>query len=238
MVKKLKSKLKNADNQEIIWNNSFKIGQGLNRYPYAELPSCIFNLYGKNTNKSKITVLEVGSGAGANIWFFAREGFDTYGIDFSKFACKNAKKMLKKDKLKAHIAVGDFCNLPYKNNFFDLVLDRNSLYCLAKKDLLVTCKEIKRVLKKGGRFLSFMYPTDNGCIKYGKPKKIEKNTYTDFKNSTFKRLGITHFVTENEVKKELYDGFKIEYIKKIKYDFIYPKKINEITLFAISGIKK
>ena len=220
-----------------IWEKLYQKKYG-NKYPYGDLASYILRLYNKNLDKSRIKVLEVGSGTGNNLWFFAKEGFGTYGIDFSASACQNAKKLLKSNNLKADITIGNFCQLPYQNNFFDLILDRCALYCLKKKNLTKACAEIKRTLKKGGRFLSFMYSTDNECIKYGHPDKLEKNTYTNFKTGTFKNTGITHFVTKHEIINELYRGFKIEYMQKISKDFICPKKYNEIKIIITSGIKK
>jgi len=225
-------------NNQVIWEQLYQLGRQQNKYPYGDLPSYIFSLYGKGSDKSGLKVLEVGSGGGGNLWFFARESFQTFGLDFSPSAVENSRELLAKNQLPAEIIVGDFRQLPYADNFFDLVLDRNSLYCVTKADLLQSVTEIKRVLKPGGRFLSYMYSADSECIQYGKPQKIEENTYTDFKTRPFKGAGITHFVTKQELLEEIYRGFKVEYIRQTSNDFIYPKKYNDIIIFVTSGIKK
>jgi SAM-dependent methyltransferase len=225
------------DNRK-IWENIYGLGQQQNKYPYGDLPSHIFTHYGKNTDKSNLKVLEVGSGGGGNLWFFAREGFQTYGLEFSAPAVKSSQALLASDGLTAEISEGDFRFLPYADNFFDLVLDRNSLYCVVKKDLRQAVAEIRRVLKPGGRFLSYMYSAASDCLKYGHPKKIEENTYTDFQTRPFKNAGLTHFVTEKELREEIYQDFKVEYIRQTSNDFIYPKKYNDIIIFITSGIKQ
>ncbi len=225
------------DNQQ-IWENIYHIGKQQIKYPYGDLPSHVFTHYGKDTDKSGLKVIEIGSGGGGNLWFFAREGFKTYGIEFSPSAVKNSQALLEKDGLSGDIRVGDFRALPYEDEFFDLVLDRNSLYCVVKKDLLKAASEVRRVLKKGGRFLSYMYSAESECLKYGEPEKIEENTYTNFKTRPFVGAGITHFTTERELLDEIYQGFDVEYIRKTTNDFVYPKRYNDIVIFITSGVKK
>ncbi len=220
-----------------IWENQYKAGKQIMSYPYGELPSYIFKKYGKHTNKSTLKVLEVGSGTGNNLWFFAREGFQTYGIEISKTGVQTAKILLKDEALKAKIICGSFTNLSeFEDNFFDLVLDRHALYSVSSADFSRALDEIYRVLKKGGHFLSFMYSDESECIRYG--KKIEDNTYNNFTKGPFVHSGMAHFVNKKELLQKIYKGYDVEYVKKITYDDVYPKKENEIAVFVTMGKKK
>ena len=52
-------------------------------------------------------ILEVGCGAGANLWFLYEQGLKVHGIDGSATAVKKAKKLLKFKKAKAKLKIGD-----------------------------------------------------------------------------------------------------------------------------------
>ena len=225
-----------AKSNKEIWEAQYAKGSYINMYPFGELPSCVFRKYGKHTDKSQLKVLEIGSGTGNNLWFFAREGFETYGIETSPTAVSLSRKLLDREGVTAKIIEGSFVDLSeFKESFFDLVLDRCSLYCVEKSDFYKSLEEVYRVLKQGGNFLSFMYSDQSECLKYG--KKVDVNTYGDFTYGPFKDVGTGHFVNKKELIDKIYKGYSIEYIKRVRYDYLYPKKENEIEVFITMGMK-
>jgi len=129
-------------------------GHHINKYPYGELISVFFNsLRYLNTDiedKSKIKVLELGCGAGNNLWFFAENGFDTYGIDGSESACKIAQNSCENRGQNVNIQQAYFDSLPFNNNSIDIIIDRESTYCGTKLDIKRWWDEANRVLKVGG----------------------------------------------------------------------------------------
>ena len=101
--------------------------QGANnqrKYPNEELCRFMgrhfFHLNKKR--RSKKSFLEAGCGSGGNLWMLSKEGFKTYGLDFSKESIKILKKILIKRKLKANLKVGNMSKMPFKNNLFDFSL--------------------------------------------------------------------------------------------------------------------
>ena len=115
-----------------IWDKVFE-GQEWGKYPAESLIRFIArNFYQRNRKSTKI--LEVGCGPGANIWYLAKEGFDTYGIDGSETAIKKAKKRLQEENLRAHLHIGDIINLPYEENYVDAVIDAECLYSNSGKN--------------------------------------------------------------------------------------------------------
>ena len=65
------------------------------------------------------------------------------GIDISKYAIENSK-----EELKENLTVGNAINLPYEDNYFDLVISINTLHCLEAPNLFKSLKEIERVGKQ------------------------------------------------------------------------------------------
>jgi len=88
---------------------------------------------------------------GRNLMFLAKIGFEVYGIDISSYAVKIIKKLSKKENLKINARVGNiFKKLPYKNEFFDVVIYTRTLNHGKINWIRKTIKEIYRVLKPSG----------------------------------------------------------------------------------------
>ena len=69
-----------------IWEDIHK-NKEWGRYPSEEVIRFVARNY-YNQDRDKVKILDFGCGAGANTWFLAREGFDTYAFDGSKTAVK------------------------------------------------------------------------------------------------------------------------------------------------------
>jgi ubiquinone/menaquinone biosynthesis C-methylase UbiE len=100
-------------------------------------------------------VLEVGFGCGTDLLQFARAEADLYGIDLSKRAVKLTSKRLELYGLQANIIHGDAEDMPFPDNYFDLV------YCWGVIHHTVNptkvSDEIYRVLKPGGSFRGMVH---------------------------------------------------------------------------------
>jgi len=67
-----------------VWESVFK-QQEWGKYPGESLIKFVARNFYKNDRK-RVSLLEIGCGPGANIWFMAREGFNVTGIDGSQIA--------------------------------------------------------------------------------------------------------------------------------------------------------
>lgn len=218
--------------------NIYSKGKQLNRYPFTDLVSYVMRLYSERLRLGeKLRVLELGFGGGNNIAFLAAEGFDTMGIEGSASAHSFATQRLKASGLKAELVVGDFINLPYEDEFFDLVIDREAVYCNMPSTIKKTIQEVHRVLKKGGRFLTFMYSLEHGSRLLDGGKLCDENTYTDFAQGSFAGTGTVHFFSEEEIVVYL-NGFEIEFIKNQRVDSIRPYKRNEYAEYHTCARKR
>lgn len=139
----------------------------MNRYPYDVVVSFCFQNRPQNKAHGDVRVLEVGCGAGNNLWFAAREGFQVVGIDASTSAIAYARERFSKEGLTGEFRVGDFTNLPFENAMFDLVWNRCALTCVGLSTVRAAISEVRRVLAPQGRFLFNPYSTQHSSAAQG-----------------------------------------------------------------------
>jgi len=111
-----------------------------NPQPFAEL-------------KEGEVVLDVGCGAGLDIYFYAKDvGISgrVYGLDISQDMVDKATSNMNKVGIKnVEVKCGHSDNLPFEDNFFNVVTS-NGIYNLSP-DKEKVMREVFRVLKPGGR---------------------------------------------------------------------------------------
>jgi SAM-dependent methyltransferase len=124
-------------------------------------------------------ILDLGSGSGRHVVYFAKNGFETYGIDIAEEGINLTKEWLKENKLKADLKIGNiYDRLPYENSFFDAIISTQALHHGTIEKIRNAIKEIERVLSPNGyvfitfRKRKFRKFYINGTIieKYGKQK--------------------------------------------------------------------
>jgi ubiquinone/menaquinone biosynthesis C-methylase UbiE len=192
-----------------IWDEQYKkLGFNAQRlYPNEELLRFLgVNFFHINkSQRRKIKILEIGCGSGANLWMIAKEEFDTYGFDISKKGINLCKKMLDKWKVKADIKVGNMLNLPYKDNYFDAVVDIVSMQHITFSEHLKVYSEVRRVLKPGGFFFSYHLGNKSFSYKHGGGRLIDKFTIDNVSNSKapLANNGITCFPTAKAIEQIL-----------------------------------
>lgn len=161
------------------WESVYRRGAQLNLYPYDNVVAWFSARYPDPAPRSAVAVLEVGCGAGNNLWFLARAGFACAGIDISAAAIDFARARLQSEALAADLRVGSFAELPFASQAYDVVLDRGGIACVDLDTARATIAEIARVLRPGGTFLFSPFaegtrlPADKarlvGCL-YDRPR--------------------------------------------------------------------
>jgi SAM-dependent methyltransferase len=133
-----------------VWEYVFS-NQEWGKYPPEDLIRFIARTFYVN-NRKEIKILEVGCGLGANLWFLAREGFETFGIDGSQTAITRAKNRLNNEcpNWRGELTVGDFSILPYPNDYFDAVVDIEAVCCNSYATSKEIYSEMARVARGGG----------------------------------------------------------------------------------------
>lgn len=92
-------------------------------------------------------ILDVGCGDGTDLEYYRNFTKGVFGIDSSEELIDIAKSKIDSNRLK----VGHFGNIPFEDNFFDVVLSKYALQ--TTEDVLPFLKESYRVLKTGGNLI-------------------------------------------------------------------------------------
>jgi len=196
-----------------VWEKTFST-QEWGKYPAEPLIRFIAkNFYHRRRNQ--INILEIGCGPGPNIWYFAREGFNAYGIDISETAINKAKTRMKTEGLTAELYVGSIMKLPFNNDLFDCVVDNECLYCNTLFDTEVIMQEIKRVIKDNGLFFSRTLGDD---MYVGKTQtKVGRLEYKDISDGPIAGKGLARLMDKTGIS-SLYGGFfTVRSIDKLEY---------------------
>ncbi|UCD54986.1 MAG: class I SAM-dependent methyltransferase [Candidatus Omnitrophota bacterium] len=197
-----------------IWEKVFQENEW-GRYPDEGLIRFIARNFFQRTDRGNINILEVGCGPGPNIWYLSREGFDAYGIDGSTSAIEKAKGRLGEEGLKAYLRIGDIISLPYKDNFFDAVIDIECLYSNSREDTKTILGEIKRVLKKDGLFYSRTL-TDEMYL--GKTQtKVGHLEYKNISDGPIAGKGFARLMDKVEISNLYGSFFDIISVDKLEY---------------------
>lgn len=122
-------------------------------------------------------------------------------LDCSRLQIERAKKRIKK----ADFRLGNVLNLPFPEEYFDVVFVRNGTYELPKKRQPEAYKQILKALKKGGLFLNWGFELNE------KNQKLFQNIvrFKDKLAGYFSHARNRYFMAKNEFKKDLKKaGFK------------------------------
>lgn len=93
-------------------------------------------------------VLDAGCGIGVLSRFYARTGFDVYGIDISSTAVEMTRRSFEAYGLKGNIQIGSVESIPYPDNYFDYIVSNGVIHHTPDTEKAVS--EFQRVLKPGG----------------------------------------------------------------------------------------
>lgn len=128
--------------------------------------------------KGKV-VLDAGSGFGYEAGILHRRGARVFGVDSSNHLVRLAKKAY--PKLAPRFVSGDIGNLPFRKNFFDLIICKYALHYLPTPDRAF--KEFFRCLKSKGTLIFFVHhPISNLWYKktknYFRKEKIKLKIFS------------------------------------------------------------
>ena len=132
-------------------------GLQLNRYPFDSVVSTV--LRAKPSLPVPLTALDLGSGTGNHLKFFAENGFDSTGIEQSISALNKSRQFLNTHDLDATLLHGDLVNLSnlITGNKYSFVLDRGSITHNPYEIFLSILDDVSSVLANGGIFMSIFF---------------------------------------------------------------------------------
>ncbi|HLZ56934.1 MAG TPA: class I SAM-dependent methyltransferase, partial [Ktedonosporobacter sp.] len=152
--------------------------------------------------RSGVRVVELGCGEGTDAAYFAQQGLNVEGLDFSETALARGRQRY------GYLAgltlrVGDISqSLPYASGSLDGVYARLTLHYFTDKVTKAIFGEIWRVLKTGG-LLAFMCKTTRDHH-YGQGQEVEQDMFV------FQDGHVRHFFSEEYARACLGSDFSIE----------------------------
>jgi len=190
---------KSRSNDAGFWEESiYSQGRHFNLYPFDAVVSFLFRWRPRDKPCAETDVLEIGCGACNNLWFAAREGFRVAGIDSSKSAISFGQKRFESDELSGDLRVGNFLNLPWENEVFDVGIDRGSLVCVGHDAQLVAIEEMRRVLRPGGIFFFNGYSDEHTSASSG--EHMEDGRIADIHAGTLVGAGALSFNSKSQIE--------------------------------------
>lgn len=194
----------------------YRAGRQLNRWPYTEVVSALSRRRSAWPASDRPSILEIGFGAGNNLWFLAEAGFAVSGIEYSSTAVAHAEQRLQELGFDADLHVGNLKTLPYENGVFDFVLDRGALTQNLHDDVRAAAKEIHRVLVPGGELLSFtLFGEEHPDRRFG--TEVAPGTSDHFTDGYFQTVGLTSFFSEAAIR-QLFDMFAVISVSRTRIE--------------------
>lgn len=192
-------------------------------YPNEELCRFLDREYLSRTQRGarkRIRILELGCGSCPNLWMVAKEGFEAHGIDLSPTSLELGGQMLQFWGVQAELKEASMTYLPYEDDYFDLVFDVFSSYCLCERDFSTCLDEVHRVLKHGGSFFSYSPSINSDAFKNHYPaSKIDEWTLDGIKRKSspffgndyaFRFISPEHYRSVLEVRR-----FCVDYLETV-----------------------
>ena len=107
----------------------------------------------KNTIRTdkNLRILDVGTGTGFLALLFAEMGHNVTGIDISRSMLEKSRQNADRMQLTVDFMHGDAEKLPFEDETFDIVVNRNLLWTLP--DPVAAVCEWSRVVKSGGKLV-------------------------------------------------------------------------------------
>lgn len=131
-------------------------------------------------------ICDFGGGTGADSLYFLKKGHSVVFLDISSTAIDAANKKVKENGLsdKFMSKQTDFSedSVPLEDNYVDIVYSRLAIHYFTKERTIEILKEIKRILKPGGKaYITVKSPDDKNEMNFLKETatEIEKNVFDD-----------------------------------------------------------
>lgn len=194
------------------WDVVHKSREGA-KYPDTELVRFMAKNYYVAEDRSRIKVLEIGCGTGANLWYILREGFSPTGVDGSEFALKQAMKRFEPTYAPL-FHLGDILetlrSIPDESR--DVIVDVEAVYANTFSDAKFIYNECHRVLKPGGKMFIKTF-ADGTEIDALDETYVRLTKFGEIKPLLSKFSGLSIFKHQRETTKGLIVEWVIEATK-------------------------
>jgi SAM-dependent methyltransferase len=207
--------MKNQTNTE-IWEARYDAKLNIAKYPFDQIVSMVMRRFNSENDRSLVNILDYGCGAGNNLWFLAREGFAAYACDVAQSALTAAQKRMESEGIS--LPIDRYCLnedefLPYPNQFFSAIVDRESLCQSSWTEVKSRVSEFHRILKPGGWYLGINFTCHHPDIRHA--DALGNGDFCNFKEDLFKDQGQRHLFSINDIIM-LFDKWHIESVAQLQ----------------------
>ncbi len=166
-----------------------------------EVVRCLLDIHGSR-------VIDLGCGTGRHVVLLAKRGFTVFGMDDSVEALNLAAEWLKPEGLPGHlIRASMHASLPFPDASVDAVLAVQTIHHGRLATILETLREIRRVLRPGGRFfLTVPAQRDQGS----QFSEVEANTWIPLDGP---EKGLPHHYFDPGEFRSVLEGFDIQWLR-------------------------
>lgn len=219
-----------------VWETVYR-SRAWGQYPGEDVIRFVKGRFSKEGDPSRVRLLEVGCGSGANLWFMAREGFCVHGIDGSETAVGLARERLDREcpgwsAAGGRVQSADVARLPYPDGFFDGVLDVVAVCYCGFEEAQHAYGEMARVVKPGGRLFSRMFA--RGCWGDATGEPAGRDAWK-CGEGPLQGFGATRFADASEVQ-ELLLGWNLAGIERSSFTMEGGRR--EIRHLLVEGVKQ
>ncbi len=197
-----------------VWEEIYSGGRSLNRYPFDMVVQFIYRNYPRSKPRAETRILEIGCGAGNNLWFAAREGFNVTGVDSSPSAIEYARTRFSEDGLTGDFQVADFTDLSFPADTFDLVIDRASITCVTFESAQQIVAGVHRMMTLGGKFFFNPYSDHDSSFVSGKLSSDGRTI--DISAGTKMGVGPIYFYSKREIHSLFAEHWKLVSLRHLE----------------------
>jgi ubiquinone/menaquinone biosynthesis C-methylase UbiE len=202
------------DNQKQRWEEYYRSLKGITIDKWLEEYSSLFS--------KDSTVLDLGSGNGANIPFMLSKTDNVFALDYAESAINIIKNKYQIEAITADMRM----TLPYNDQSFEIIICDLSLHYFSESETKSIIEEIRRIMKSRGVLLARLNSIND--IKHGaqKGKEIEKGyfEYDGRRKRFFDKEMIQRFFSKY---------FEIEYLEEKRTG----KYLEEKVLWEMKAVK-
>ena len=196
------------------WEDLYTNNKHLNKYPFNNVPNFFFRHYPRDKKPAETLVMEVGFGAGNNLWMCAREGFRVCGVDAAPSAVGFARERFKNDGLVGDLRVGDFAKLPFADASVDIAINRQALTQVDFERSKKAVREVHRCLRPGGIFWSNMFSDKT----YKDGEYLGRGLWTKITKGRLAGIGQTALHGRDDLLDMYETGWLIKSVEHLEYN--------------------
>ena len=182
------------------WDTVFKEKGRYFNQPHEDIPGLAERLKERGAK----TVLDLGSGTGRHVIYFAERGFDVYGIDNAETGLQMTRDWLKDKSLTADLKLADITQpLPYDSDFFDAVVSVQVIHHARLATIQQMIAELERVIKPNGLVFATVPTLKDQAENF---EQIEPNTFVPLDGI---EKGLPHHYFSEEELRACFSGFDV-----------------------------